>query len=280
MFLVLLLLMLPSTLLPVLPPLPPLPPLSPLPPTLPFALSLDDASIEPAFLQRSAYLYIHPSTPLPVYTAPTFAHPRVVRDIEVWFTGGYVTPTEHPHWYHLVSQDGFIYYPAFLGDVPSESETDFCNLPPLSLRIEWYAPLSSCAIATYLPTELQPIAHLYAYYAEVYRVNPMLAFAQAYHETGGFTSWWFREHANPAGLYVTGAYRTTPPSDPYWVYSNACSCWLRGASFPTIAAGVEAHVALLARYRGSTLSTVARRWATDPLYEQKWRKMIYRLFSL
>ncbi len=229
----------------------------------------------------STYLYLYPSAPLPVYTAPSHAHPRVVRDVEVWFTGGYVTRTEHPYWYHLQTGDGFIYYPDFQprDDIPIQSEADFCTLPPIHMQIEWYAPLSPCVIDTYIPVDMQPIARLYAYYAEMYRVNPMLAFAQAYHETGGFRSWWFLEHANPAGLYVTGARRVTPPSDPYWVYVDTCLCWLRGASFTSVAEGVHAHVALLARYRDRTVSFVAKRWAVDPDYERKWRNTVIKIFS-
>ncbi len=117
-----------------------------------------------------------------------------------------------------------------------------------------------------------------AYYFDLapqYGVNPVLALTQAVLETGWFRSWWAVEHHNYAGLWVSGAVRTSPPTSGYWVQQG--NRWIAGRSFASVEEGVRTHLAVLQRYcqrQQTTISAIGAVWARDPHYAAKWRAVI------
>ena len=81
---------------------------------------------------------------------------------------------------------------------------------------------------------------------EVGLYTPMVL-AQAILETGYFNSWWSGPpRHNFAGIGVTGQSSRERPTQGQWAEKNGI--WYRGYSFPSIAAGVENHLALLLIY--------------------------------
>lgn len=76
--------------------------------------------------------------------------------------------------------------------------------------------------------------------------TPMVI-AQALLETGYFNSWWSGPpRHNFAGIGVTGQSSRERPTLGVWAEKDGV--WLRGYSFPSIASGVENHLALLLIY--------------------------------
>lgn len=81
-------------------------------------------------------------------------------------------------------------------------------------------------------------------------IDPVMAFAQMVHETGGLTSWWsLRPNRNPAGLGVTGeTNRSRSRPGPDWQYDLNKALWKRGHAFDSWDIAVRAHVGHLCIY--------------------------------
>lgn len=170
--------------------------------------------------------------------------------------GDVVLYTDHsPYWVHLSSGIGFI---------PAQSLNDtecFVDAIPA-----WIACLQQFATSVPSPNEhAATIVAAYAYYSAHYNVDPFFVLAQAFHESNVLRSSWATVHFNYAGLWVSGAYRTTPPQSGYWVQSG--SRWIAGRSFPSLVDGVREHVRIVASY--PSLQSVLSRWAADPHYADK-----------
>lgn len=119
------------------------------------------------------------------------------------------------------------------------------------------------------------VVDLYIKLAPDYRIDPILALAQAALETAWFRSWWAVVHHNYAGLWVNGSVRRTNPTTGYWVRRG--SYWIAGRSFMSEEEGVRAHLALLGQYcdRGrTTITEIGSLWATDPRYVTKWKQIV------
>lgn len=213
---------------------------------------------------------VYSCTPVFIRTAPSFDAPVVVLDT----TYAVVLPTEPvvyttvtPHWVHLASGLGFI-PAAALND-----ETCFYDsLPQATVCLQEYAqrvpsahPDAALLVAAYL------------YYSAHYRVDPIFVLAQAFHESNVFRSVWAMQHYNYAGLWVSGAVRSTPPSSGYWTpfQTTTGTVWVAGRSFTSPIEGVSVHVERVAAYPSE--HAVLTHWATDPAYARKIRAWEHRL---
>lgn len=128
-------------------------------------------------------------------------------------------------------------------------------------------------------------------------INPMVAFAQFFLETGYLSSYWWQAHRNPVGIGVTGAH--SPVDKPGYHYHTGRNRYEEGLSFPSWADAAEAHIgrllasamtdaqtnteqaALIAtalrwrplpeHIRGAapTIEHLTGRWAMDPAYHLK-----------
>lgn len=210
---------------------------------------------------------VYACSPVYIRTAPDMRAPVVVTD-----NGEYavVLPNDivvykpiSSQWVHLASELGFI---------PAQSLDDaVCFVDKLP---EWLVCLQQYATSVTAPhPDAAMIVAAYAYYSAHYRVNLSFALAQAFHESNVLRSTWAKEHANYAGLWVSGARRLTEPSSGYWVKKG--SVWVAGRHFDSPAIGVMTHLMILSRY--SSEQAVLARWAADPLYAQKIKTWRYQL---
>lgn len=109
------------------------------------------------------------------------------------------------------------------------------------------------------------IAAAYTTIGSLAGVGNLIPFAQGVHETGWFSSWWFVEHNNPAGIGVTGRKQpgdpNTPPRDGVWQWYGRERQWRQGFHFDTVAAGVLAQIAHLLAYAGTDAQLAeTQRW--------------------
>lgn len=99
--------------------------------------------------------------------------------------------------------------------------------------------------------EAYEIAGAYSVFCELHGIDPILACAQACHETAHFSSWWWEAHSNPAGIAVTGATRTQAqghPGEVDWQWNPVRQLWCKGRHFGSAVEGIANHVGLLAVY--------------------------------
>lgn len=107
---------------------------------------------------------------------------------------------------------------------------------------------------SYSAADHKIIATYYYNYGEAVGINPLMAFAQMIHETGGLTSWWsLRPRRNPAGIGVTGETsrsRIRPPSGPGldWQADDISKLWKKGFAFTDWQLAVKAHLGHLIVY--------------------------------
>src|SRR6266545_3496814 len=95
------------------------------------------------------------------------------------------------------------------------------------------------------------IVRAYQLHGEAAGLDWFLAIAQMAHETGSLTNFWsWRPQRNPAGIGVTGAWRTDQPADTAgWAYNTQRQRWEAGISFPTWEShAVPAHLGRLLAY--------------------------------
>lgn len=207
---------------------------------------------------------VYACTPVFIRTAPALDAPVVVLDD----TYAVVVPHEtvqytqvSPHWVHLTSQLGFL-PAAALDDTVCFHDT----LPTAMTCLQQYAQDVPNA-----NPDAAFIVAAYFYYSAHYRVDPLFVLAQAFHESNVLRSWWATQHHNYAGLWVSGAIRTAPPTSGYWVpvETGAGTTWYAGRSFATPTQGVATHVERVAAYASE--QAVLSRWAADPQYARKIR---------
>ena len=112
-------------------------------------------------------------------------------------------------------------------------------------------PTSGARAGGYDAHDVQTIANVYWTLARAVDLDPLLAYAQMWHETGGLTSFWSqRPRRNPAGIGVTGERRLgvmTQPG-PDWALGPD-GMWQAGCSFKTWAEyAIPAHLGRLLGY--------------------------------
>jgi len=77
-------------------------------------------------------------------------------------------------------------------------------------------------------------------------IDPMVAFAQLFLETGYLTSYWWVAHRNPAGIGVTGTH--SPTEKPGYHYHADRKRYEEGISFPSWTEAASAHIGRLLAY--------------------------------
>lgn len=88
-------------------------------------------------------------------------------------------------------------------------------------------------------------------------LDTVLAVCQTFHETGFWSSWWFRSpRRNPAGIGVTGAVKPQPVPGGQW-QQRPDGQWGKGHAFPTYASAAMSHVHGLALWAGAPAAAVA-----------------------
>jgi len=149
-----------------------------------------------------------------------------------------------------------------LPPTPVPSPTPGDDLPPIldnapivgratgteSMAINWFVPRAD---RSYTAFDISVIVGAYRSVGEAVGIDWFLALAQMAHETGHLTSFWsLRPQRNPAGIGVTGEWRTDPPPNPDgWAYNTQRQRWERGISFPTWAEhAIPAHLGRLLAY--------------------------------
>ncbi len=104
----------------------------------------------------------------------------------------------------------------------------------------------------YTPDDVAVIVDTYWRTASEVGVDPLVAVAQALHETGNLTSWWSqRPRRNGCGYGVTGDTSAEPPPAEeahLWAYDEEQQTWRKGISFATWEASVRAHIGRLLAY--------------------------------
>lgn len=113
----------------------------------------------------------------------------------------------------------------------------------------------------YTPQDIEVIVGHYWRHAVPAGLDPLLAIAQAIHETSErdpatgnwrpLSSWWAqRPRRNPAGLGVTGQTRTTPPNGPGWEIDTRKQppIWRAGLRFSSWEEGSRAQMGRLLAY--------------------------------
>jgi hypothetical protein len=95
------------------------------------------------------------------------------------------------------------------------------------------------------------------------RINPLAAVAQMLHETDSMAAWWAGKdrpigRRNPAGIFVTGATRTSPPParegdiwqrrGDHWQRGGAWGNWISSPGHPWRPNSVDGHIWRLAGY--------------------------------
>jgi len=116
------------------------------------------------------------------------------------------------------------------------------------MAIAWLTPRADPG---YTPFDIGVIVHAYRSIGDAAGMDWFLALAQMAHETGHLTSFWsLRPQRNPAGIGVTGEWRSDPPPDPSgWAYNTQRQRWERGISFPTwVDHAIPAHLGRLLAY--------------------------------
>lgn len=107
---------------------------------------------------------------------------------------------------------------------------------------------------TYSAADHLTIAKYYWNLGASVGIDPVMAFAQMIHETGGLTSWWsLRPRRNPAGLGVTGETsrsRVKPPIAPGmdWQFDDVSKLWKKGFMFANWELATRAHLGHLLLY--------------------------------
>ncbi|MCL6541407.1 MAG: glucosaminidase domain-containing protein [Roseiflexus sp.] len=116
------------------------------------------------------------------------------------------------------------------------------------MAIAWLTPRADPG---YTPFDIGVIVQAYRSIGDAAGIDWFLALAQMAHETGHLTSFWsLRPQRNPAGIGVTGEWRSDPPPDPSgWAYNTQRQRWERGISFPTwVDHAIPAHLGRLLAY--------------------------------
>lgn len=116
------------------------------------------------------------------------------------------------------------------------------------MAITWLTPRADPG---YTPFDIGVIVHAYRSIGDAAGMDWFLALAQMAHETGHLTSFWsLRPQRNPAGIGVTGEWRSDPPPDlSGWAYNIQRQRWERGISFPTwVDHAIPAHLGRLLAY--------------------------------
>ena len=128
------------------------------------------------------------------------------------------------------------------------------------------------------------ITEVYAFIREAYRLGPLIGMdpaivvAQSAHETGNWTSFYWREHLNPAGIGITssGVPSATWANGTDAARAQMVHLYLYAVGripsthrlYPYISLDPRYSAALSAGYAGTspTLNDLTGRWATDPSY--------------
>lgn len=145
------------------------------------------------------------------------------------------------------------------------------------------------ALALIEPHDPHRLEEVRAYVAELYRLAPVagiraeVALIQAIHETGWFTSSWWRTHLNPAGIGITGDPAQNERSRVFPSGTIAAraqlvhlAAYALGPELPEALAPYQAEdprwqAVLAAGYAGLAprIGDLAGTWAADPDYDAK-----------
>lgn len=126
----------------------------------------------------------------------------------------------------------------------SYDETSDPTLPTQGTAAQMWAWLQHHS--TGLPVD--EIVGAYWLCGDLAGIDPLLAFAQAAHETSFFTSWWFVANHNPAGIAVNGA--TSPVSKRGYYFDPNTATYRAGRRYDSAVEGIAAQVGLLGVYCG------------------------------
>lgn len=101
-------------------------------------------------------------------------------------------------------------------------------------------PERAVALVKYYDTLCRPLG-----------LDAVLAVCQTWHETGFWSSWWFRSpRRNPAGIGVNGDVRPKPVPGGQW-QQRPDGQWGKGHAFPTYSSAAMSHVHGLALWAGA-----------------------------
>ena len=98
-------------------------------------------------------------------------------------------------------------------------------------------------------------------------LDTVLVVCQTWHETSLWTSRWFREYRNPAGIGVSGARSILPlPGYQYMPVPESIKKYMRGAAYPTYAVAAMAHVHGVAMWAGLPVASILDSRYTKYMY--------------